>query len=56
MNVPLGISIETLATINSEGQQTDFRHRLVELREGGVIATQTELKPMDEVLEVPVLI
>ncbi|VDM31950.1 unnamed protein product [Hydatigera taeniaeformis] len=51
-NAPLGISVETLASIDKMGRQTDFRHRIVEVHSDGVVATQTELKPMDEVLEV----
>ncbi|KAM7541770.1 hypothetical protein Aperf_G00000015390 [Anoplocephala perfoliata] len=50
--VPLGMSVETLASVDVKGRQTDFRHRIVELKEGGIIATQTDLKPEDEILEV----
>ncbi|VDD80737.1 unnamed protein product [Mesocestoides corti] len=51
-NEPLGISVETLATVDRLGRQTDYRHRLVAVREDGVIGTQTSLRPMDELLEV----
>ncbi|KAL5963880.1 hypothetical protein TSMEX_008411 [Taenia solium] len=51
-NAPLGISVETLSKIDRVGRQTNFRHRIVELQRDGVVGTQTELKPMDEVLEV----
>ncbi len=51
-DIPLGISVETIANVDKFGRQTDFRHRLVEVREDGVIGTQTTLRPRDEVLEV----
>ncbi|VUZ45079.1 unnamed protein product [Hymenolepis diminuta] len=51
-NTPLGISVETVASVDNKGNQLDFRHRIVSLKEDGVIAKQTELKPEDEIIEV----
>ncbi|KAL5107317.1 hypothetical protein TcWFU_001109 [Taenia crassiceps] len=52
INAPLGISVETLGNIDRMGRQTDFKHQIIEVHGDGVVAKQTELKPMDEVLEV----
>nr|CDS31940.2 hypothetical protein HmN_000391800 [Hymenolepis microstoma] len=51
-NTPLGISVETVASVDMKGDQLDFRHRIVSLKEDGVIAKQTELQREDEILEV----
>lgn len=51
-NTPLGISVETVASVDMKGNQLDFRHRIVSLKEDGVIAKQTGLKPEDEIIEV----
>ncbi|VDO09721.1 unnamed protein product [Rodentolepis nana] len=50
-NTPLGISVETVASVDMKGDQLDFRHRIVGLKEDGVIAKQTDLKEEDEIIE-----